>query len=330
MSLMALYTHLNKKHLVRFAQSFDLSQIKNVQGILAGTVNTYYRFQAMHPLLQSKNYYYLKIDEVGSKSRLEKELKILKKLGQAKHHLGFETPSPLKTHHGCFYFSYQKKFVLIFKEISGKSFSAKQLKALHLKQIGSALGRLHRFTPHRGIPLHRFHQGELQKVYAQIQKKLKKKHPTIDLEICQWMGWLKKKSPSSIPHGVIHADLFPENILFQGSKLSGILDFEAAGHGPYLFDVAVAIHACCTRQHSFDITKACHLIQGYQAIRVLTKQEKKYFEYFLYESALRFLLTRLRDFELKDGPVKASPFKDYRDYLQRFAEIPGFMKKLNL
>ena len=114
------------------------------------------------------------------------------------------------------------------------------------------------------------------------------------------------------------------------NRLNGILDFEAAGFGSFLFDVAVAIHACCHDGKKFLLPQVKSFLKGYQSVRSFNAKERRHVEYYLFESAMRFLLTRLRDFELKDGPVKAKPFKDYRQYLRRFGEISDLVKKIML
>ena len=220
----------------------------------------------------------------------------------------------------------KQKFILIFEEIKGRSLFGNNLKPSHLFEVGKALATLHKVTHREAQTLrsHRFDRKGLLKVYKEIKTKLIKKHPEVDKLIQQTFLYLKKNEPKKIPSGLIHADLFPENILFIKNKLNGILDFEAAGFGPYLFDVAVTLHACCHNGKKFDLKKAQSFLKGYESTRRLTPVEKKYFNYYMTESALRFLLTRLRDFELKDGPVKASPFKDYREFVRRFEEIKTF------
>lgn len=317
---MALYTNLNKKQITGLARHFNLGPPKKLKGILEGTVNTYYQ------LTYPKKTYFLKIDEVGDLRRLIKELKILNLLSKFQKRLKYHTPVPLKTNRGGNYIPFRNKFVLVFEKLKGKSRSINSLKSGDLNKIGRALANMHRIRAK--LAPHRFNLPELFRVYKQIEKKLKRKHPLIDLEVRQWLQWLKKEEPKGIPSGLIHADLFPENILFNGDRVAGILDFEAAGSGPYLFDIATTLHACCHGGRSFSVQKAKNFLRGYKSIRKLTKKEKTFFEYFLFQSSVRFLLTRLRDFELKEGKVKAKPFKDYREFLRRFSEIPGFAEKL--
>ena len=318
---MALYTKLSVKQITSLATHFNLLSPHKIRGVLEGTVNTYYE------LIYPKRAFFLRVDEVADLRRLKNELKVFQLLKRIQKGLLFKTPLPLETKKGKYYVPLGKKYVLLFEKIHGASYFHHRLKGKHLFQIGRALAQLHQTTNKAPLPPHRFYFRGMEAVYRQILPKLKKKHPTVALDIGQWMSWLKKNEPKGVPSGLIHADLFPENLLFVRDRLEGILDYEAAGHGPYLFDIAVTLHACCHDGKNFSIEKCRKFLRGYQSVRKLSLKEKKWFEYYLYQSALRFLLTRLRDFELRKGDVAAKPFKDYREYLRRFSEIPFILPR---
>lgn len=320
---MALYTKLSKSRITRLVSPFGLPPPKKIRGVLEGTVNTYYE------LTYPKRAYFLRVDEVADLKRLKNELRVFDLLERIRKRLSFKTTLPLRAKNGKRYLPFGRKFVLLFEKINGASYFHRRLKGKHLYQIGHALAELHRAAKNRPLPRHRFNFPGLEKVYREILPRLKRKHPAVCLEIDQWMAWLEKNEPK-VPCGLIHADLFPENLLFIRHRLEGILDFEAAGLGPFLFDIAVTLHACCHDGKNFSVEKCRRLLKGYRSARKLTAKENKWFEYYLYQSAVRFLLTRLRDFELKDGPVRAKPFKDYREYLRRFSEIPPLVKALNI
>ncbi len=312
---MAHYTILSKQGLDQLASKFLLPPPLAFKPVLEGTVNTYYRLSYKDKIL------YLKIDEIGDKKRLLRELSILKSLQSAK--LDFKTPIPLTIHKKA-YIPYQNKFVLFIPEIKGRSMPVQKLKGHHLLQMGQALALIHKKTQNKKFAPHRFDLLGQTKVFGEISSRLIKKHPATYQWIKQKLKELKKLEPKKIPSGLIHADLFSENVLFEKNKLSGILDFEAGGHGAFLFDIAVTLHACCYQNKKFQKSLIAGFFKGYQSVRKLTTAEKKHLSYYLEQSAMRFLLTRLRDFELKDGPVKAKPFKDYREFVRRFEEIRGF------
>lgn len=308
---MALYTPLSKKQIKKLAGQFGLAPPKKIRGILEGTVNTFYRLD--YPQAS----YFLKIDEVADRKRLLREIEVFKIINRISKKLPCQIATPLPTKKKKYFIPLGKKFALLFPALEGKTAAYKNLNLSKLEAIGRALARFHQLTQNSRLPPHRFDRAGQEKVYREIEKKLKKKHPWIDLFINQWMEILKKEEPRGLPSGLIHADLFAENILFKGNRLTGFIDFEAAGAGPFLFDIGVCLHALCAKGKKFNQTRCDAFLKGYETIRKLTADEKKHFTYYLRQSGLRFLLTRLRDFELKEGPIKAKPFKDFKEYLSR-------------
>lgn len=319
---MAIYTLLAKPDIDAVLDSYGLfeSHSYSFKGIAMGTVNTYYKIT-----FADNQSFFLKIDEVGDKKRLENELAILALLHKHQKKLGYETPFPLKTKKQKFYIPWQNKFILIFPEIEGKILFENKLDDKKLFITGKALAKLHRLSITAQIKSHRFDIRGQCRVFAQIKSRLFKKLPHVHTQISSKLGELKKLHPNNIKNTLIHADLFAENIHWVKGKLHGILDFEAGGRGEPLFDVGVALHALCHNGKSFSEKKVKAFMNGYFSARKLGLAEKKSFSYFLDYSAMRFLLTRLRDFELVDGPVKAEPFKDYREYINRFEDNKKLM-----
>ena len=102
--------------------------------------------------------------------------------------------------------------------------------------------------------------------------------------------------PSDLPSGHIHADLFPNNALFVGDKLTGIIDFYFACHDLFSYDLAVCLNSWCfDKDGSFNVTKSARLLKAYQAVRPLTDEEKQALPVLCSGAAMRFFLTRLYD-----------------------------------
>ena len=99
-----------------------------------------------------------------------------------------------------------------------------------------------------------------------------------------------------MPVGVIHADLFPDNVFFLGDKVSGVIDFYFACNDILAYDLAICLNAWCFESdHSFNVTKARALFRGYNSVRPLGAEEIAALPVLARGSALRFLLTRLHD-----------------------------------
>ena len=131
---------------------------------------------------------------------------------------------------------------------------------------------------------------------------------------------IEKKWPKNIPSGIIHADLFSDNIFFKDDKLSGIIDYYFSCHDFYAFEIAICLNALCfegkNENLSFNVTKSKKFIDGYSSIRQLTEKEKKSLKVLCQGAAIRFLLTRVFDYlNLTEGAIVK--IKDPIEYLKR-------------
>src|SRR5438270_860636 len=127
---------------------------------------------------------------------------------------------------------------------------------------------------------------------------------------------LEKLWPHDLPEGVIHADLFPDNVFFLGDRLSGLIDFYFACTDALAYDVAICLNAWCFEtDHSYNVTKGRNLLQAYAAVRPLAARERQALPLLARGAALRFLLTRLVDwFDLPPGALvrPKDPVEYYR------------------
>jgi homoserine kinase type II len=123
--------------------------------------------------------------------------------------------------------------------------------------------------------------------------------------------------PAALPSGIIHADLFPDNVLFTGGKISGLIDFYFACNDAFAYDIAVMLNAWCFEPDgAYNITKGKSLLSAYRQNRGLTAQEIDALPILARGAALRFLLTRLYDWLNPDPAALVRP-KDPRDYVKR-------------
>ncbi len=128
---------------------------------------------------------------------------------------------------------------------------------------------------------------------------------------------LKANWPRDLPAGVIHADLFPDNVLFMQEKVSGLIDFYFACDDMYAYDLAVTLNSWCFEADgAYNVTKSKALIAAYQSGRALTKEEGAALPFLMQGAALRFLLTRLYDWLNPDPNALVRP-KDPREYAKR-------------
>ncbi len=131
------------------------------------------------------------------------------------------------------------------------------------------------------------------------------------------LAFLQGAWPQGLPEGVIHADMFPDNTLFVGPKLTGVIDFYFACNDMFAYDVAVNLNAWCFEADgSFNMTKGRMLLARYQAVRQLSAEEIAALPALARGSALRFLLTRLHDWINHDPAALVRP-KDPLEYLAK-------------
>jgi homoserine kinase type II len=125
--------------------------------------------------------------------------------------------------------------------------------------------------------------------------------------------------PEGLPEGVIHADLFPDNALFLGESLSGVIDFYFACTDALAYDLAVSLNSWCFEPSGeFNLTKGRAMIAGYESVRPLSPEERAALPILARGAAMRFFLTRLVDWEATPAGALVRP-KDPREYVAKMA-----------
>ena len=141
--------------------------------------------------------------------------------------------------------------------------------------------------------------------------------PGLCNEIVSELGLLEKNWPRDLPVGVIHADLFPDNVFFLGDKLSGLIDFYFACNDMFAYDVAICLNCWCFEpDHSYNVTKGRALLSGYNKVRALSAAEQAALPILARGAAMRFLLTRLVDWLAVPDGALVKP-KDPLEYFRK-------------
>ena len=320
---MAVYTELRKTFLEELADDYNFGRLGGASGIPEGSVNSNYLIET------SKGKFLVRVDEVKSESEVRREIDLLAFL--RKH--GFPCPHPMQDRTGRYYRDYQGKCVSLYKYNEGRVPVAARLRPSQLETIGRALGELHvigkgykkgidnRFSFERVADLYNNVRGRLPSYFRRITR-------TLDDEI----DYLNRYLETKLPKGIIHGDLFADNILFRGERLITVLDFEAACRGKFIFDIATAVNALCFVNGQYSLDRFRQLLRGYESLRTLSLAEWDAFPNELRYSSLRFTVTRLRDFFLQPMDGAAREHKDFREFFERLRilrrEKPGGMEAL--
>jgi len=188
----------------------------------------------------------------------------------------------------------------------------------HCAGLGQALGRFH--LAGQDFPMRRANSLSLpgwRALFASIGSEADRIKPGLAGVMEKELHHLEGHWPQDLPQGVIHADLFPDNVFFLGDKVSGLIDFYFACNDMLAYDIAVCLNAWCFETDgSFNVTKARALLQAYEGVRPLTKAELQWLPTLARGAALRFLLTRTYDLLNTDAGALVKT-KDPNEYLRK-------------
>ena len=304
---MAIYTEISFSQVQLILKDYNIGHLKKLIGIKKGIENTNYL------LVTSKNKFILTIYEkrVNSKE-LPFFMHLMKKLNAKQ----INCPKPILNKKRKFLFTVEKKLASITSFVHGKEKKNHSLN--ESKIIGNNIAKLHLAT--KNIKLYRKNNLSLQSWFA-LNNLIKKSKSKKINRLCKWIDTilqdLKKQWPSNLPSGIIHADLFHDNIFFLKKKFSGFIDLYFSCNDAYVYDLAICINAICfDSKFKFKVNKAKALIKGYQQIRKLTQKEILALPYLLRGAAIRFYLTRLYD-QLNQQKGAIVKVKNPNEFLQK-------------
>ena len=306
---MAVYTKIKKKDISFINTKFNIEKIISFHGIKKGIENTNY-------LLKSKNKKL--ILTIFEKRVSNKEIPFFMKLMEALNNSGINCPKPLKNKNGNYLIKLKGQIACIVSFVEGND--KIKLNSKNCFDIGKIIARMHNITKNIGLS-RKNSMGikNLNTLLKSIKFKSKKfynleKFLTINLKD------LRKNWPKKLPNGIIHGDLFIDNIFFSKNKLSGIIDFYFAANDYFIYEIAICINALCfdVKKSKFIINKqkVKNLINGYESIKKISLKEKRSLNIFCRGAAMRYLLTRLYDYSNtpKTALIK---IKDPNEYYQK-------------
>ncbi len=174
---------------------------------------------------------------------------------------------------------YAGKSILIKKWVQGKVYE--NISIDMLKQIGRTMAKLHQTPAPDFLP--ELHPYGLQVFLTVVDKGIDK---TYESWLAEQTRFLTKNLPGNLPSGLIHGDLFFDNILFEDGKIKAIIDFEEACSYYLVFDLGMGILGLCRTNRKFDWTKVNALIKGYEEVRLLESLEKEFLPFFIKYAAV--------------------------------------------
>jgi homoserine kinase type II len=227
-------------------------------------------------------------------------------------------PKPLKNKNGNYLIRIKNKTACVVSFLDGKD--KKKLSLKNCFDIGKIVAQMHLSS--KKMKLYRKNSMGINKLNPLLNsiKFKSKKFVNIEKFLKNNFKDIKKKWPKELPNGIIHGDLFVDNIFFKNNKLSGIIDFYFAANDYFMYEIAICVNALCfdKKNSKFLINKkkVKNLIKGYESIKKISIKEKKSLNILCRGAAMRYFLTRLYDYTNtpKTALIK---IKDPREYYQK-------------
>ncbi len=304
---MAVYTEVSDQDLAAFVAEYDIGGVVACKGIAEGVENSNY-------LLQTESGVY--ILTLYEKRVARADLPFFLGLMQHLAARGIACPTPIRGRDGH-----------ALRELAGRPAAINSFlrgvwlrrpEAHHCAQVGSALARMH--LAGADFPLARRNALSVegwQRLVGQCVARADQVEDGLAAELEGEIEAIAGAWPSELPQGVIHADLFPDNVFFLDDKLSGLIDFYFACNDFFAYDLAVCLNAWCFEpDQDFNVTKARQMLSAYRGVRPFSREELTALPLLARGAALRFLLTRLYDWLNRVRGAMVQP-KDPREYLKK-------------
>ncbi|MBO0763959.1 MAG: homoserine kinase [Hyphomicrobiaceae bacterium] len=304
---MAVYTEVSDDELADLVASYGLGALLSYKGIAEGVENTNYLLHTEKgPILLT----------LYEKRVIPEHLPFFLGLMEHLANAGIICPTPVRDSEGRMLRTLAGRPAALVTFLEGVWIRRPQPR--HCAEVGKALAALH--MAGRSFGLTRANDLGLagwRPLFAHFEARADEIDPGLANTVRQELDFLEANWPSALEQGIIHADLFPDNVFFLGDRLSGLIDFYFACNDALAYDIAVTLNAWCFESdHSYNVTKGQALLKGYESVRPLPPQERAALPLLARGAALRFLLTRAYDW-LHTASTALVNRKDPAEFLRR-------------
>ncbi|HEV8551038.1 MAG TPA: homoserine kinase [Polyangiaceae bacterium] len=306
---MALLTPLNLDEARELARAFGV-ELATFEALSLGSVNSNFRATT-----RDGRVLFARLYEEQGPTGAEAELELLRALERAGTKVARALPcaGALPLHRG-------KPFAA-FDWVDGEILCSGRVTPAVSRRVGAALARFHLATPLLPrLGPGRFGPAAMLERLARVEREAER--PALLSEVArvrELYGLYAPARDPELPSGVVHGDLFRDNVLWQGDSIAALLDFESAFHGPFVYDLMVTVAAWCYGD-TFDLGLVTALVEGYTSARPLTSAERRAVPVEGALACLRFATSRITDFELRTREGER-PARDFRRFLARLSAI---------
>lgn len=309
-SAMALLSELSLEQARQLGARFGL-RVSSVEALELGSVNSNFRL-----VTADGGQYFARLYEEQALAGAQTEVRLLATLSAAQ----VPVVDPLSTVSGERVVEHEGKPFAIFPWVAGDWLCLRQVTPEHCRSLGAALARVHAASEKVGsLPEGRFRPSDM---LARLERVEREGHARLGPHLARlrecYASYLPRRD-ASLPRGVCHGDLFRDNVLWQGPRLSALLDFESAAWGSFSYDLMVTALAWCYRE-ALVVEHVKALFAGYSSVRSLSPAERAALPVEGALGCLRFATSRITDFELRANEGVA-PARDFRRFLSRLEAI---------
>lgn len=304
---MAVYTDINEIELAAYLELYNIGTLLSFKGIAEGVENSNYLLRT------TQGTYILTLYE----KRVDRnDLPFFIKLMQHLAASGIECPQPVMQNGGDVVGELADRPAAIVTFLEGMWLRKPATE--HCFALGVAMAQMH--LAGQDFPMIR-ENNLTMKDWRPLWEKSMANADAVEQGLQEQtendLAYLEANWPSDLPRGIIHADLFPDNVFFIGQNLSGIIDFYFACSDMLVYDLAICLNAWCfERDFSYNLTKGTALLRGYNSVRPLSIQEQEALPVLCRGAAMRFMLTRLYDW-INTPADSLVTKKDPKEYLRR-------------
>lgn len=304
---MAVYTPLSLAELAPLLASYEIGTATALKGIESGVENSNFLLTTT-----SGRYILTLYEKRVNREELPFFLDLLNHLAAG----GIPCPRPVLAKDGSTLQEIKGRPAAIVSFLEGAS--PQSIRNHHLSELGRQLASMHKAgAGFAGRRANNFSLPRWQELFSLVKDKGDLVKQGLVAEVAGYLQQLAQQWPQHLPAGVIHADLFPDNVFFQGDSLSGVIDFYFACNDFLMYDVAICMNAWCFEPNGeFNVTKAQLLLGSYHAVRPITAEELAALPILAQGAAMRFLLTRLYDW-LNAVEGALVQLKDPLEYLRK-------------
>jgi homoserine kinase type II len=307
---MALLTHLSFEAAALLLAGYGL-QLTRLVPLEAGSVNSNFFLEAKGGDGIVKELFARIYEEQGKDGALF-ELR----LNELFHAEGIPVARPVRRTDGSLLAFHGSKPFAVYERLRGEVTCQKGVTSVMTRSVGRALARVH-LAPLSDLEVgpSRFDfDGILERLERVRESQREELLPAVSV-LTRLADELRKSRSQSLPAGLIHGDLFRDNVLLREGEVVGLLDFESASKGPFIYDLMVTLLAWCFGDALVgDLARS--MVEGYCEVRPLVPSEIAAIELEGGVACLRFASTRLTDFSLR-VPSGVRPARDYQRFLQR-------------